>query len=522
MNTAIPRPTQMQPGTGRLVTCGTWRVRSDDRLAQLADVVRDLLRPHLDERLLGDGADHEITLQIAGESVAPAPMGVAPTGAPVDETYRLTVAEHGITCRAATETGLFRAATTALQLLAGGPGELAAQEITDNPAYAWRGVMIDPARGFVPAAEVYRLIDLLALYKLNVLHLHLTDNEGWRIELPGLPELTAAGTPHYTTREYGELQQYAARRHVTIVPEIDLPGHCLALRQAFPELAVAPTPPEAAAVLRGTGDHVQFHPPLDLTDPDTEKLVERILAALCGVTAGPFVHVGADEALGLPEESYVHAVTRLRAIVRERGKQPIGWQESARAGTDARDIGQFWFTLSMATAPDPGDAVPDMPAAAAHALVEFFQNTAHDLPRLIDSGARVLLSPQSHLYLDRPYQRATIPAEQRDTIGTLGFPYYPGRTLEQLAAWDPAGYGISDDQIAGIEATLFGESVGSVDDLTALLLPRLPAIAEIAWSGSAPAWSEYRGRLAAHATVWRDRSLRFFASTEVPWPPVTR
>ncbi|HEU5111075.1 MAG TPA: family 20 glycosylhydrolase [Micromonosporaceae bacterium] len=512
MTGVIPRPARARPGAGRLATAGSWRVRADDRLAHVADVVRDLLRPHVRDRLVDAGADHELTLLPADAATVPAAVGVPPGGVPTDETYRLTVTADGITCRAATETGAFRAATTAVQLLATGAGELPAQELLDGPRYAWRGLMIDPARGFVPAADVRRLIDLAALYKLNVLHLHLTDDEGWRIELPGLRRLTA-GAAHYTAAEYGELQRYAAQRHVTIVPEIDLPGHCRALRDAFPGLPVPPAPPDAAAVLAGADGHARFHPPLDLTDPATGRLVERILAGLCALTAGPFVHIGTDEAIGMTERAFTEAVTRLRAIVREHGKQPLGWQESARAGVDPRDIGQFWFT-PMSDAPGDGDG-----DAAAAALRDFFGRTADDLPRLVAGGARVLLSPQSHCYLDRPYDPATVPADQRDAVSGLGFPDYPPETVERLAAWDPTGYGIPAGQTAGIEATLFGESVDGLDGLTTLLLPRLPAIAETAWSGSAPDWPEYRVRLAGHAAVWRDRGLRFFASTEIPWPP---
>ncbi|MFD0685955.1 family 20 glycosylhydrolase [Actinomadura fibrosa] len=515
----IPFPAHLHPTAGVPPVAGTWHVRADAPLAALTEVVRELLRPHLGKRLVTEHGDSELRLTLGAVPAGTGTLGVPPSGEPADETYRLAVTEQGIVCRANSVEGAFRAATTAAQALAGGE-DLACLEVADAPRYAWRGLMVDPARGFVTAAELRRLIDLAALYKLNALHLHLTDNEGWRIELPGLPQLTAGDSPFYTVRQYRDLQAYAAERFVTLIPEIDLPGHCKALRAAFPDLPAAAAP-GAASQVRTLGEHVQFHPPLDLADPATAAIVERVLAEMCALTSGPYVHIGADEAMGMAEEDFSHAVRTLRALVREHGKHPLAWQESARAGVTSHDIAQYWFAPSMMSSTgasqSPSSVALDVSDDDMRAVREFFNRTAGDLDRIVTGGGRVLLSPQSHLYLDRPYVRTTAPTEQADLADRLGFPFYPPETLQELASWDPAVYGIPEAQVAGIEATLFGETVGGFDDLTTLLLPRLPAIAETAWSGSPPSWPEHRSRLADHASLWRDRGLRYFASEEIPW-----
>ncbi|MFB6707172.1 family 20 glycosylhydrolase [Streptomyces sp. NPDC056333] len=534
MNAVIPNPAKRAAdgGAAALPAAGPWRIRADRGLAPVADTVRALLAPHLGERLLPDDASpahgSEIVLTLdAADVPLGRTVGVAPTGAaePADEAYGLTVTAEGITCRSRTPQGVFRAATTAAQLLLTTPpdGLLDAQELSDAPRYAWRGLMIDPARCFVTPDDVRRVIDVAALYKLNVLHLHLTDNEGWRMELPSTPSLTghqdAAEERHfYTVDEYRELQTYAAQRHVTIVPEIDLPGHCAALRTALPELPPAPAPD-------GLAGRFPFVPPLDLTDADTHAAVAAVLADVCALTEGPFVHIGGDEAIGITDECFVASVRELRNLVRKFGKRPVAWQESARAGIGPEDIAQFWVDVPMMDLPDTAEELAGRPELVATgltmevvgALKTFFAPSDHDVERILAGGARLLLSPQSHLYLDRRYAPEVTPAAQAKDAARLGFPHYRPRSVEHTASWDPASHGIPDERIAGVEATLFGETLRGPDDLTTLLLPRLGSVAEAAWSGRAPEWSEYRTRIAQHARLWRARGLAHFAAQDVPW-----
>ncbi|MDN3260860.1 family 20 glycosylhydrolase [Streptomyces sp. CSDS2] len=544
MDVVIPCPAvRTSPAIGgELHLAGPWRIATvDHRLTTVAGTVRALLEPHLGDRLMPPSADDDtpggggpgagpavLELALDSESSAPhrVPVGVSPRGTaePADESHRLSVTRRGITCRAATPEGVFRAATTAIQILAASTDRMPCQELSDAPRYAWRGLMVDPARGYLTPGELRRVIDLAALYKLNVLHLHLTDNEGWRLQLPAVPELTAdradsSPVEYYAVDDYRALQDYAADRFVTVIPEIDLPGHCAALRAALPELPAAPAP-------EGLAGRFPFVPPLDLADPVTKAVVGSILTEVCRLTDGPFVHIGGDEAVGMTADSFVLAVRELRACVRAAGKRPLGWQESSRAGIGEEDIAQYWVDVPMMDLPDTEEELADRPElpAAGHtldlirALKAFFAPADGDLARVVDGGGHVLLSPQSHLYLDRPYTPDVIPAGQKGSAARLGFATYRPRGVEHTAAWDPASHGVPDARIAGIEATLFGESIEGLNDLTILLLPRLTSVAETAWSGRAPEWESHRARVARHARLWQDRGLTYLASTEIPWP----
>ncbi|WP_326710694.1 beta-N-acetylhexosaminidase [Streptomyces sp. NBC_01474] len=539
MNAVIPSPTGQaaQGGAGSLAAAGPWRVRADRSLSEVADTVRALLAPHLGARLLADGdpSAHgsEIVLTLDATGVPPGrTVGVAPAGTaePADEAYALTVGADGITCRARTPEGVFRAATSAAQLLLTTPpdGAIEALRLSDAPHYAWRGLMIDPARSFVTPGEVRQVIDLAALYKLNVLHLHLTDNEGWRLAVPSLPALTpgadasgpgvSTAAAFYSADEYRDLQAYATRRFVTIVPEIDLPGHCAALRAALPDLPPAPAP-------EGLADRFPFVPPLDLADAATHSAVSAVLADVCALTDGPFVHIGCDEAVGITADAFKVAVHELRSLTRKFGKRPVAWQESSRAGSGPGDIAQFWVDVPMMDLPDSAEELAARPELAASgmtmeivsALRTFFAPSDHDVERVLAGGGRLLLSPQSHLYLDRRYSAEVTPPAQAEAAARLGFPHYLPRDVRHTASWDPASHGIPDESVAGVEATLFGETLRGIDDLTTLLLPRLGSVAETAWSGRPPLWAEYRGRIARHAPLWRERGLVHFAAGDVPW-----
>ncbi|MFE6896114.1 family 20 glycosylhydrolase [Streptomyces sp. NPDC057717] len=554
MNAVIPSPTGQaaRGGAGSLAAAGPWRVRADRSLSEVADTVRALLAPHLGARLLADGdpSAHgsEIVLTLDATGVPHGrTVGVAPAGTaePADEAYALTVGADGITCRARTPEGVFRAATSAAQLLLTTPpdGAIEALRLSDAPHYAWRGLMIDPARSFVTPGEVRQVIDLAALYKLNVLHLHLTDNEGWRLAVPSLPALTPgadasgpgvsdpdASSPgvsdpgvstaaaFYSADEYRDLQAYATRRFVTIVPEIDLPGHCAALRAALPDLPPAPAP-------EGLADRFPFVPPLDLADAATHSAVSAVLADVCALTDGPFVHIGCDEAVGITADAFKVAVHELRSLTRKFGKRPVAWQESSRAGSGPEDIAQFWVDVPMMDLPDSAEELAARPELAASgmtmeivsALRTFFAPSDHDVERVLAGGGRLLLSPQSHLYLDRRYSAEVTPPAQAEAAARLGFPHYRPRDVRHTASWDPASHGIPDESVAGVEATLFGETLRGIDDLTTLLLPRLGSVAETAWSGRPPLWAEYRRRIARHAPLWRERGLVHFAAGDVPW-----
>jgi hexosaminidase len=354
--------------------------------------------------------------------------------------------------RAAEPVGVARGLTTLAQLLATGA---TTARILDAPRYAWRGLSLDVARHFFRVDELRRVIDLLAFYKLNVLHLHLTDDQGWRLPVPR-PQ-----SDHYSAEELRALVAYAAERFVAIVPEVDTPGHTAALVAIRPEL--------------DSGRNVRRAVWLDPELPATFDVMEEVLAAVADVFPGPYVHIGGDEPYEMPDDLYASYVRRLRGVVRSLGKRPLGWQECAQAGVGAGDLLQYWFAD---------------PAVAA-------------------AGVPLIVSPQSHCYLDVPYADPPADPAQAERHGRLGLRVHAPRTVEASFAWEPA----DTPGAAGVEAAIWAETIEDFDDLTFLLLPRLPGVAQKAWGDAA--WAEHRARLARHAHLWERDGLTYFRVAEI-------
>ncbi|WP_182347159.1 family 20 glycosylhydrolase [Tomitella gaofuii] len=536
----IPSPAGVEPVAGEPVALRTGdplRYR-DPRLASLAARWADdlALCTGIGLHPVQDGTGGggvEIHL-VQDASVLPAPVdthGISPSGGdPSDERYRLTVGARGVRVVAAAPEGVFRALSTLAQMIgaaAAAAGTDAAAvglepvEVHDAPRYAWRGLSLDVVRRFMPPAEVRDVIDELARFKFNVLHLHLTDNQGWRLEIPGLPKLTEIGGRgavgdrpggYYTRQEYAELVRYAAERFVTVVPEVDMPGHSAAAFAAYPgRLSSADTP-------------IVGQPPMTL-DPDdaqTMEFVRTVVESVAGATPGPHIHIGGDEAFGMDEEAYGRFVRQADAMARNAGKSPVAWQEASRGGVGAGGIVQYWMTGD----PDAGmldnaaehgfDIPPEM-------LDQIRAGLAHargDLPRALDAGARILVTPTDHVYLDQPHAEPG-PEAQEQRRKTVGLQLYKGLTLEEVQGWDPLALApelTSEAQIAGVEAALWCETVETFADAQFLLQPRLACVAERAWSPrSVGDWGEFSRRLAERAPTWRRLGWDFFRANSVRW-----
>jgi hexosaminidase len=439
-------------------------------------------------------------------------LGVRADGAPPDvEAHRLHVSSSGVLLQAATPEGAHRALTTLQQLAVLGDGVVPCGTIDDAPDFAWRGLSLDVVRTFVPLDEVRRIIDMLSLYKLNVLHLHLTDNEAWRLQIESWPRL--ASREHYTQDEFQALVAYARERFVTVVPEIDLPGHSRAAIAAHPEL--------------GAGSD---SPNLDPSSEHTWRFVQDIMCEVAALSPSPYVHIGGDEAFGMSDADHAEFVARTITIVQELGKRVVGWQEICRSSVGPDDVVQHWIdfadgfdgTLDL-PADAPGDALPglaDYGPEVLEMIVEHFAKARGDVDRIIEKNVRVLLSPNAQLYLDRPHGDASTRSEQRALRSRLGLQVYPRTSLQEMFEWDPlhAVGGLDAGALAGLEAAVWCETVESMDDLELLVLPRLPGVAEAAWSASRrPTWSEHRARLGAHATMWRRAGWSWYHADTVDW-----
>ena len=412
-----------------------------------------------------------------------------------DEGYELHVTGESATLRANRPAGLFMGVQTIRQLLPAaveratvqpGPWRLPGGRIVDHPRFAWRGAMLDVARHFFTVEEVKRFVDLMALYKLNVLHLHLTDDQGWRIAIRSRPRLAThgggtevGGGPGgcYTQPQYAELVDYARDRHITVVPEVDVPGHTNAALASYQELNCDGRAPE-----RYTGTEVGFSS-LCVDEPATYRFLDEVIGELAALTPGPYLHVGGDEVRTLSDEQYAAFVERVQRIVRAHGKRAIGWQEITGATLLPTTAAQYWDHRTGADA----------------------------IRAAVRRGTKLVLSPVSRTYLDMKYDEHT----------GLGQAWAGHVEVRDAYDWDPSTTldGVAEGDVLGVEAPLWSETLHSIADVEFMALPRLPGVAEVGWSPAAVrGWDGFRRRLAAHGPRWSAMALRYHRSPQVPWP----
>lgn len=426
----------------------------------------------------------------------------APDGA-TDEGYTLEVAAEGVRIGAATAAGAFWGVQSLRQLIpvecTGDPLTIAPLRIRDSPRFAYRGVMLDVARHFFTPAEVRRFIDAIVQLKVNHLHLHLTDDQGWRIEILSRPALTAVGASsgsdgseggYFTQQEYVDLVGYAAERQVTIVPEIDMPGHTNAALASYPVLNA-----DGVAPALYTGSAVGFSTLLT-DDAETERFLDDVIGEVAALTPGPYLHIGGDEALSTRPADYLRFIARATAIVSRHGKIPVGWHELGRSDElPPGTIGQYW------------DFVTPRGTSEREAL------------SFVRQGGQVIMSPADATYLDIVYAHG-------DRVGQewTGGP----TTLRAAFQWDPARIvpGLGDAHIRGVEAPLWTETVATIDEVEEMVFPRLAAVAEVGWS-PAPAdtepvdaardFEDFADRVAALADHWDAAGTRYRLTPDVPW-----
>ncbi len=467
-----------------------------------------------------------VHVELGGPTEAP-----ATSGGPAD-AHRVVIDDGGVLVRAATAEGLYRGLTSVVQMVGAGGPLLPQLQITDRGEYGWRGLSLDVARCFVPVPDVERVIDLLALYKFSVLHLHLTDNEGWRLEIASWPRLTANAADgqraHYTQEEFAGLVAYAQARCVTLVPEIDLPGHAGAVLRVHPELGAA---------------NVSLHPPLPIANLDAQsastwRFVEDVLREVAALTAGPYLHLGGDEAFGMEDDAHAAFVSRTARIAADLGKIPVGWQEASRGDPGPGQVLQHWIDFAAPSVPDadaPGAGagtgedpeaarqratVAKLPRRIRAMLEENVAKASADLDRIATAGARLLLSPNSRAYLDRPHAERSGDVRQDADRDRLGLPYYPPTPLRRYLEWDPRALAgpVAAERILGVEAAVWGETANTTRDYELLILPRLPVIAEVAWCrAEGRSWTEFRERLARHAVLWSRQGWNWWQAESVDW-----
>ncbi|MEZ4413258.1 MAG: family 20 glycosylhydrolase [Gemmatimonadales bacterium] len=483
----IPYPKHIVRNTGTAELRHRIRLEAPDGtdLSTLAAYTGDLLEQELGWRptiVSGIAPPAGLTLQI-----------VVPDSTLGAEGYRLSSQSTGVSIEAPTEAGLFHGLQTFRQLLhAGEPGTVPRVEITDAPRFPYRGMHLDVVRHFFPVEVVEQYIDLLSRYKFNTFHWHLTDDQGWRIQIQAYPKLTEVGAcrretvvdknfnpyigdgvPYcgfYTQEEIRQVVAYAAARHITIIPEIEMPGHAKAALASYPELACTPGPFEVGTVW-GVEEDI-FCP-----SEATFAFLEGVLTEVMALFPGPYIHIGGDEAPKarwkssdlaqsiiqreqLADEHALQSwfVQRIERFLNAHGRRLIGWDEILEGGLAPDATVMSWRGVSGGI-------------AAAQ------------------QGHDVIMTPTSHAYFD--YAQGDPALEPFSIGGNL--------PLEKVYSFEPVPGVLTPAEathIIGAQGNVWTEYIATPYRLEFMAFPRMLAMAEVTWSpASARDWSGFLARL---------------------------
>ncbi len=474
----IPFPSSVTPSTGNFWVSNSTQISigPSGELEALGNYLADQMGEATNSRNVinsasGSQKEGSIWLAVDGDT------GLG------DEGYELFITSDGIKLSAYRPAGLFYAIQTFRQLLPTHHTQrvsLPSVSIRDTPRFRWRGAMLDVARHFFGVEDIKRYIDLIAHYKMNRLHLHLTDDQGWRLEIKSWPKLTetgaktqvnGAGGGYYTQEQYKEIVDYARSRYILIVPEIDTPGHTNAALASYAELNSSE---EAPPLYEGT--QVGFST-LWINKEITYQFLDDVIRELAALTPTPYIHIGGDEARSTSEEDYKKFIKRIQEIVISHGKTTIGWGEIGEAEILPGTIAQHWVGASYQEAKQ--------------------------------QGAKIILSPANKTYLDMKY----------DNSSPLGLDWAGFISVKDSYDWEPGSYmnELEESNILGIEAPLWTETVLTMKDIEYMAFPRIPGLAELAWSSKGRNWDEYKHRLAAHGRRMQAMDINFFRSSEVEW-----
>jgi hexosaminidase len=429
-----------------------------------------------------------IVLTLGGDNTVTRPEG-----------YQLEVTSRAVTIRADERAGLFNGVETLRQLLPvkverqewmPGPWRVQGGVISDAPRYGYRGAMLDVARHHLPSSDVKKYIDTIARYKINYLHLHLIDDQGWRIEIKSWPELARIGGStgtggllggHYTQEEYRDLVAYAWARGVTVIPEIEGPNHMHSALASYARLNCDGTAPEPYTGWLNSPDGG-----LCLDNPTTYEFLDQVIGEIAALTPGPYIHIGGDEAHDRSQAELDAYFEKVAKLVEKHGKKVFGWQEAAGSLDPSKSMTEFWT---------PGVNDEQLIAAAK-------------------AGGQVVMAPATNAYLDMKY--------------TENLPEYPvgnawagTSTVADSYDWKPEEQlaGLPESAVAGVEAPLWTETVFGINQLENLAFPRLLSIAEIGWAkASAHDWNTFKPRLAAQGPRLREARVNYYLSPDVPWP----
>ncbi len=397
--------------------------------------------------------------------------------------------------------------------------------ITDYPRYQYRGVLLDIARHYEPPSAVEELIAQVAPYKVNVLHVHLSDDQGFRLAIKGFPRLTSIGSQgsvgtggrtkdpggFWTQAQYKAVVAYAAAHFITLIPEVDSPGHNNAIMMS----EYNDTGNPALSANPDGIDCGQFNPPQwDYTEdvgysamcpdsPDTWAIMTAIIDQLTALTPGPYYDLGGDEVPTslMSAATYAQFINTEAPLVTKAGKTVMGWADIAGAGTTPPpgSVAEYW-----------------QPASGTASGTESGREA-------VAKGMKVVMAPADQTYLDQKYvvtSTSSVPA----SLG-MNWACPTGCDVSSAYNWDPGSYvtGVTDKNVIGVEGDMWSETIPTMSDADYMVFPRLLALAEVAWSPAATrtatsaAYKDFLQRLAAQGNRLQIAGVNFYPSTEVSW-----
>ncbi|MFZ9044684.1 MAG: beta-N-acetylhexosaminidase [Cyclobacteriaceae bacterium] len=430
----------------------------------------------------------DITVGASKNAKSRIAIALASTSIDNPEAYQMTIDNESIMLRANTPAGAFRGIQTIRQLIPETSNKALANneiwvipsgEIKDAPQYAFRSTMLDVSRHFFDAEYVKKYIDLIAYYKLNALHLHLSDDQGWRIEIKSWPKLTEVGGSsavgggpggYYTQEEFKEIVSYANDRYLSIIPEIDMPGHTNAASVSYP-------------FLNGNGKALDLYTGTDVgfSTFDTRKdtvyaFIDDVIREIAAISPSEFFHIGGDESHVTEKDDYHYFVSRLEKVVQKYGKRLIGWDEVVIADLDASSVAQVW-------------------------------NSQENGQTGVAKGMQLILSPAHLTYLDMKY----------DSLTEIGYDWAGYIPLDTGYRWNPEDL-FPIENVLGIEAPLWSETFDTPGELEFLAFPRIVGYAELGWSTKENRnWEDYKVRLAEQSYYFRRTDVNFYRSPIIDW-----
>jgi hexosaminidase len=489
LGNVVPLPVMSTLGTGAFAlasTAGIYVEPGTPEMLAIGQFLADKLGPATG-----------YALSVAATTGAPCAGNLYLTTAGGDATlgtegYSLTIDPKLVRLSAPQTAGIFMGTQTIRQLLPAaidsgtvqaGPWAIAAGTIRDYPRFPWRGVMLDVARHFFGVPDLQKFVDLASFYKINTLHLHLSDDQGFRIAVNSWPNLATIGGStevgggaggYYSQADYSAIVAYAKARYITVVPEIDMPGHTNAALASYANLNC-----DGQAPMLRTDTNVGYSS-LCVSLDTTYQFVSDVIREVAALTPGAYFHVGGDEAKATSAADFSAFFTKVQPFVQTANKRLVGWDAlGALDNLSATSIVQYWTS-----------------ADNAHAAIA--------------QQAKVLMSPASKAYMDMKYNTST-PLGQN----------WAGYITEQTAyEWDPATLvdGVGENDLVGLEAPLWTETLTTLADLEYMAYPRLPGYAELGWStATGRTWDEYKTRIASHGPRLRAWNVNFYQSDAIPW-----